>query len=75
MSVSVTLVHDHVQGVLRAISGNDTLIIERLAPNATDRLKRAWGKVKFAGNIKDLIMTSAVITMPAGPLPPSHLHV
>ena len=69
MSVSATLVHDHVQGVLRTFSGNDTIIIERLTPNPTDRLKRAWGKVKFAGHIKDLVMTSAVITMPAGPYP------
>ena len=69
MSVSVTLVHDHVQSVLRSITGNDTIIIERLAPNTTYRLKRAWGKVKFAGHIRDLVMTSAVITMPAGPYP------
>ena len=45
------------------------LSLNVLAPNPTDRLKRAWGKVKFAGHIKDLVMTSAVITMPAGPYP------
>ena len=69
MSVSATVVHDHVQDVLKTFTGNETLIIERLTPSKTDRLKRAWGKVKFAGNIKDLLMTSAVITMPPGPYP------
>ena len=69
-AAGIPTVKKHIVSVVQSFTGNKTVeLIYLNGPSENDKLKRSYGKVNFAGSIKDLLQHSAVIHMPQGPYP------
>ena len=70
MAAGIPTVKKHILSVIQSFTGNKTVELVYInGPSENDKMKRSYGKVNFAGSIKDSLQHSAVIHMPQGPFP------